>query len=211
MTESLLPLSEARIVTESLVYNLRTMKKLSPLPKKWYVALLRGINVGGNNIISMKELADTFERLGFGDIKTYINSGNVVFTTSVANEANLVKKIEMAIYKRFGFKIRVMIKSRSEMAAIVKKIPQEWVTDKNMRTEVLFLWSEVNKPGVVKQIVTNPDVDHLIYVKGAIVWNFDRADYKKSKIDTFIGTHVYKNMTGRNANTARKLLAMMKE
>jgi uncharacterized protein (DUF1697 family) len=188
---------------------LELQKKSPTIPKDWYVALLRGINVGGNNIISMKELVDTFERLGFGTIKTYINSGNIVFTTSAANDTALVKKIETAIYERFGFEVRVVVKSRPEVAAIVKKIPPQWVTDKHMRTEVLFLWSGVNKPSVLKQIATNPDVDRLLYVKGALIWNFDRADYKRSKIDKFIGTYVYKNMTGRNANTTRKLLSMM--
>jgi uncharacterized protein (DUF1697 family) len=187
------------------------MKKTSAISQKWHVALLRGINVGGNNTVSMKELADTFGRLGFGNIKTHINSGNVVFTTPTANDAALVEKIETAIAKRFGFKVRVVVKSRPEVAAIVKKIPRHWVTDKTMRTEVMFLWSEVNKPSVLKQIAINSGVDHVLYVKGAIVWNFDRANYKKSRIDEFIGTYVYKNMTGRNANTTRKLLEMMKD
>lgn len=185
------------------------MKESSAVSKKWHTALLRGINVGGNNIISMKELADTFEGLGFDNVKTYINSGNVVFTTSATNDAVLVKNIETSIEKNFGFKVRAVVKSRPELAAIVKKIPQHWVTDKNMRTEVMFLWREVDKQSVLKQIVTNPDVDHLVYVKGALVWNFDRTDYKKSKIGKFIGTYVYKNATGRNANTTRKLLTMM--
>jgi len=187
------------------------MKKPTIEKKNWHVALLRGINVGGNNIVSMKQLKETFEQLGFADVKTYINSGNIVFTTPAENDATLVGKIEKAILKQYGFEVRVVVKSRAEVATVVKKIPPQWVTDKDMRTEVMFLWSDVDKPGILKGIAAAPAVDNLLYAKGAVIWNFDRANYSKSKIGKLIGTHVYKNMTGRNANTTRKLLEMMGE
>ncbi|HET6622591.1 MAG TPA: DUF1697 domain-containing protein [Candidatus Saccharimonadales bacterium] len=174
-----------------------------------YVALLRGINVGGNNKISMFELKACFEKLGFGDVKTYINSGNIIFSTSKSDETRLVRSIENCIKDKFNLDIPVVIRSNQQIAEVVKAIPKEWVNNQAMRTDVLFLWTEVDGPEVLEEIKTNPEVDNLIYTAGAIIWNFDRQNYRQSKLHGFIGTHVYKLMTARNINTVRKLAGLM--
>jgi uncharacterized protein (DUF1697 family) len=174
-----------------------------------YVALLRGINVGGHAVVSMKELKACFEELGFQDVSTYINSGNIIFKDSRKNIPELVQRIESGIKAHRKMDIRVVVKSRNEIAAICGKIPGKWVTDQLMRTDVMFLWDEVDSPEAIAGIATNPKVDRLLYVKGAVIWNVTRKDYGKSKIPKIIGTRVYKNMTARNANTTRKLLELM--
>jgi uncharacterized protein (DUF1697 family) len=78
-----------------------------------------------------------------------------------------------------------------------------------MRTGVMFLWDEVDTPEVIAAIVTNSEVDRLLHVKGALIWNVNRSDYGKSKVPKIIGSRFYKNMTARNANTTRKLLELM--
>ena len=174
-----------------------------------YVALLRGINVGGNSMVSMKDLKDCFGKLGFRNVSTYINSGNVIFTSSHKTEQGLASRIEQGIKKCVGFEVRVVVRSLAEIAAVCKKIPKVWTHDASSRTDVLFLWKEVDRPSVLSELVINTAVDHLLYVKGAVVWHFDRRDYNKSKMHKFIGTFVYKNMTARNVNTVRKLYALM--
>lgn len=77
-----------------------------------------------------------------------------------------------------------------------------------MRTDVIFLWNEVNNPDVIKE-TKRKDVDTLIYVDGAIIWWLDRNDYAKSGMHDFISTRVYKHMTARNVNTTRKILEIM--
>jgi uncharacterized protein (DUF1697 family) len=103
----------------------------------------------------------------------------------------------------------VVVKSKSDIAAICKKIPPEWVTDKLMRTDVMFLWDEVDSPEAIAALPSNPAVDRLVHAKGALIWNVSRTDYGKSKVPKIVGTRFYKNMTARNANTTRKLLALM--
>src|SRR6266545_2276022 len=105
-----------------------------------YVALLRGINVGGNAMVSMKELKACFEQLGFADVVTYINSGNIIFKDRRTDTPKLVQLIETGIKAHRQMDIRVLVKSLDDMAAICKKIPRHWVTDHEMRTDVMFLW-----------------------------------------------------------------------
>lgn len=174
-----------------------------------YVALLRGINVGGRGLVSMKALKASFDRLGFEDVSTYINSGNIIFTDARKDIPALVRFIEAGIKTHHKMDVTVVVRSRNDMAAICRRIPAEWVTDQAMRTDVMFLRDEVDTPKVMSTLSTNPDVDRLVYVKGAVIWNVLRKEYGKSRLPKIIGTSFYRNMTARNANTTRKLLELM--
>src|SRR5258708_38490962 len=94
-----------------------------------YVALLRGINVGGHGVVSMKELKSCFEGLGFQRVTTYINSGNIIFEHSRTDIPKLVQLIESGIKAHRKMEIRVILKTRTQIETICKKIPAEWVTD----------------------------------------------------------------------------------
>jgi uncharacterized protein (DUF1697 family) len=173
---------------------------------KTFVALLRGINVGGNSKVPMSDLKICFEEAGYSNVRTYINSGNVIFESKEKVDD---VEIEKMLEEKFGFSIRVVVKSAEDIKRICEKIPADWSNDIEQRTDVIFLWEEVDKPDVLKEIEINPGVDNLTYVKGAVVWNFDKKDYTKSKMHKFIGTHIYKNMTARNVNTVRKLNSLI--
>lgn len=175
-----------------------------------YVALLRGINVGGNASISMMKLKECFESLGYKDVVTYINSGNVIFKHSGGKAEAMTADIEKCVFKNFHIEIRMIVKTKAEIEAICKKIPAKWANDKDQKTDVLFLWKEVDNAKVTKEILTDPKVDEILYAKGAVIWHIDRKHYKESKMQKFIGTHIYKHMTARNVNTARKLLDLMR-
>ncbi|MBA2334194.1 MAG: DUF1697 domain-containing protein [Blastocatellia bacterium] len=112
-----------------------------------YVALLRGINVGGRNMIKMVTLRAAFAALGFENVKTYINSGNIVFETAKTADAKLAKKIHDAIERDFGFDISVMIRSMREIAEIVKNNPFEGQFNNDKDLHALFL----NEPLTAKQ------------------------------------------------------------
>ena len=87
-----------------------------------YVALLRGVNVGGHAVVSMKELKTSVERLGFRDVSTYINSGNIIFKDSGKDIQKMTKAIESGIKAHCKMAVRVVIKSQKELAAICKKM-----------------------------------------------------------------------------------------
>lgn len=173
-----------------------------------YVALLRGINVGGNSKVEMKKLKAVFEKLGFENVSTYINSGNVIFGTT-KKENSLVSEIEKALKKEFGFEIRVVVRNAKNIASLCKDIPKNYQNDAKQKTDILFLWDEYdNKKSL--DLIKATDVDNLSYADGAIVWNVEKAKLNKSGMKKFIGTTIYKNMTARNVNTVRKLAELMK-
>jgi uncharacterized protein (DUF1697 family) len=173
------------------------------------VALLRGINVGGNGMVSMAELKKTFEKLGFTDVRTYINSGNIIFRPSAAHPAD-ARRIEQALAKDFGLEIKVVLRSEKELARVVKAIPNNWVNDKTMKCDVMFLFDEVDKRSILKQMPFNPEIEDSMYIPGAVIWRIDREKIGKSRILKLVGTKLYKQMTVRNPNTVRKLYQLMK-
>ncbi len=176
-----------------------------------YVALLRGINVGGNNKIEMAKLRQTFERLGFAGVKTLIASGNVVFRTEETSPAKLTKKIESAVEADFGMRIKVVLRDQTSMGKLVKAIPTAWVNDKEMKCDVMFLSEEVDNKTVLKQLPFDPAIEDVKYVPGAVIWRIDREKAAKSHMFRIVGTKLHQQMTVRNPNTVRKLYELMLE
>lgn len=177
-------------------------------PLTCYVALLRGINVGGNCRVEMKQLQALCEALGYVDVMTYINSGNVIFSSS-KTAAAILRELEPALEKTFLFHIPTLLRTKQELQTIVDEVPKKWVNDSDQKTDVLFLWPTYNNKKTLQLIAQQPKVDELRYVSGAIIWHIDRGNITQSKMRDFIGTSVYKHMTARNINTVRKLVALM--
>ena len=174
-----------------------------------YVALLRGINVGGNNKIEMSELKTTFELLGFKNVVTYVNSGNVVFAGSGKDQEKIAQTIEKGIKNDFRLDIKVIVRNARSIQKICKAVPDTWENNAVMKTDIMFLWKEVDSPKVLGQLATNPKADVVKYVPGAILWNIHRINFNRSSLPKLIGTKFYKQMTVRNINTLRKLNQMM--
>jgi uncharacterized protein (DUF1697 family) len=169
-----------------------------------YVALLRGINVGGNKKVEMQKLAKVFTEMGYGDVRTYINSGNVIFSSKNKD----FTQIEPTLAKAFGFSIEVVVRDANNIRALVKKIPKAWSNDTEQKTDIIFLWKGYASKKSLNLIKQKP-VDTLMYIDEAIVWHVMRKDYTKSAMHDFIGTEVYTHMTARNVNTVRKLNELM--
>ncbi len=174
-----------------------------------YIALLRGINVGGNKKVEMSKLKTVFEDLGFANVTTYINSGNVIFDCPQTNAITLDSKIEEGIDKSFGFSVPVVIRTAQNIQVLAKAVPARWKNDSEQKTDILFLWEKFDSKETINLIKINPDVDELIYLPGAIIWHLNKKYYTKSGMHKFIGTEVYKNMTARNINTVRKLSTLL--
>lgn len=175
-----------------------------------YVALLRGINVGGKNKIDMKLLKETFVRTGMQSVTTYINSGNVIFTDMKHTKTEITDLLEAAIFRDFQLNIKVLIRSLNDFEHIMKVLPEAWKNDKDMRSDVLFLWEKFDRETVINELNIKPEVDTVMYVPGAILWTLDKVNITKSGLNKFIGTDVYKKMTARNVNTTRKIYEIMK-
>ncbi|MEZ4087642.1 MAG: DUF1697 domain-containing protein [Candidatus Gracilibacteria bacterium] len=169
-----------------------------------YRALLRGINVGGNHKVEMKKLKTLFEALGCINVSTYINSGNVIFE-SKENQKNILKKVEDGLKQEFGFGIPILIKTEKEMKKIADSIPDNWQNDSAQRTDVAYLFPEIDSIKILNELPVKKEFIEVRYIKGAIYWNVKRENVYKSQLAKLISHKLYKSMTVRNVNTARYL------
>ncbi len=174
-----------------------------------YTALLRGINVGGKNKIEMPRLKKLVEDLGMRSVITYINSGNLVFSGE-QSEKEIASLIEEAIAKEFGLSIPTLVLSYEAMKTIIEALPDEWQNNEKMKSDVLFLWDEVDNPKVVEDYA-KPNLDRVIYVPKAVLWSVDRKNTTKSGLMRLAGSKLYRQLTIRNVNTARRIYRLMLE
>jgi len=120
-----------------------------------YVALLRGINVGGHNKVEMKKLKTTFESLGFENVITYVNSGNIIFEDFSKEHDAIINEIETAIKHDFQLEIKVLVRNFENIDFICQKLPDTWLKNEMMRTDVMFLWDKFDKPEILDHMQIN--------------------------------------------------------
>lgn len=133
-----------------------------------YVALLRGINVGGNRKVEMKKLKSLFEMLGFKNVSTYINSGNIIFET---NSKPKRTEIEAAMEKEFGFAIQTLVKTKRGKREISQKIPADWKNNATQKTDLVYLFREINHENILDELPVKRDFVNIRYVPGTLFWN----------------------------------------
>ncbi|KKI90019.1 hypothetical protein WQ54_23120 [Bacillus sp. SA1-12] len=175
-----------------------------------YIALLRGINVGGKNKIDMKLLKMTFEQVGMNNVVTYINTGNIIFSYNGLSKTELSRILEEAIHNDFGLQIKVVVRNVDDVRGIINAIPDTWKNDKEMSSDVMFLWDEIDDESVLENLAIKPNIDTVKYVPGAILWSVDKQNVTKSGKSKIVGSKIYKQVTIRNVNTARKIYELMK-
>lgn len=176
-----------------------------------FVALLRGVNVGGNNMISMTSLKESFEKLGFTQIATYINSGNIIFKSKETDARKLEKKIEQMLLKEYALDSKVVLRSLAEMETLVESLPRGWNGDGSWRYNVMFLRHTVDSEDLLADLPINTEIEEVVYRPGALLWSIQFADSGKSKMAKLVSRKIYKEMTVRNLNTTRKLCELMKK
>lgn len=174
-----------------------------------YLALLRGINVGGNNKVAMSELRECFEAAGFTNTSTYINSGNIFFASDETDEVKLVRICEQAIETRFGFPVVVMVISRTDFVEAMKHVPKWWGGGRatGVRSDALFVIPPTTSKEVKAELKIKPDMPDKFAEHGQVIfWSLPMEKYSKSIVPKIIGTSIYKSVTMRSSTTAYKLL-----
>lgn len=178
---------------------------------KRYVALLRGINISGKNKIPMTELKKEFEKLDFEKVKTYLNSGNVVFSSDEDSVKKLTKLIEKAIKNEFGFDIPVFVISMDKLEDILNNAPDWWGNDnKEIYYNLIFIMLPVTFSDVYNEIgELKEDLEKIEDYNEVVFWSFSRKDYQKtnwwSKTES---ANISTKLTIRTANTVRKIVDM---
>lgn len=179
-----------------------------------YVALLRGINVGGSHPVPKAEFQKVLESLGFQDVLIYINSGNAVFASDREPQA---REVQAALENRFGFGIPTLILPGEKIRAIAAAIPPAWTNDSpkpdksGQKSDVLYLFDDANTPEIIQKLGHRPEIETMIYVDGAVLANIARAKQSKYSLLKMMGTPLYKQMTIRNIATAKKLAELVSE
>jgi uncharacterized protein (DUF1697 family) len=171
------------------------------------IALLRGINVGSHNRIPMADLRELLAGLGYGDVRTLLQSGNVVLGSEDAPD-HLARKLERAIARKFGVNTQIIVRTREELAAVVALDPLRDVADRDKLYQVSFLSAELD-PEVVQRIAA-VDVapERFVHVGREIyAWHpngIQRSPLARLLSDKRLGV----TATARNWNTVVKLLEL---
>lgn len=175
-----------------------------------YVALLRGINVGGKNIIKMTELKACLERRGFERVRTYIQSGNVLFSSGRARPAELKRELEEALGSAFGYQGVAVLRSRGQMGAIVERAPAGFGCEpKRFRYDVLFLDGPLTSRVAIQSVPQRAGVDAVIEGPGVLYYSRLISQVSKSQLSRVVALPIYRSMTLRNWNTTTKLASLL--
>ena len=148
--------------------------------------------------------------LWFDHVSTYLNTGNVFFS-SEAERSSIVEYIEQGIADTFNLAIRVLLRDYDQIATVCQLLPDDRTNDSEYKTDVIFLRDEITTEQAKNNIQTNPDVDELLFGDGVVIRHLPKAHYNQSKINKFVGTHIYRHMTARNCNTTRKIYQRLEE
>ena len=174
-----------------------------------YVALLRGINVGGRNKVAMADLRGAFEQAGYGGVTTYIQSGNVLFESD-APRAALEEAIEATLEQRFGVPLVVVVRSHRQLRAIVQKAPEGFGQEPDrFHSDVVFLRSPLTPSKAMRVVQLRDEVDQAWPGTGVVYFARLSARRTQSRMGAIVGTPEYQLMTIRSWSTTTRLLDLL--
>jgi len=172
-----------------------------------FISLLRGINVSGKKAIKMSDLKSLYQEIGFQNVVTYIQSGNVVFDTEDKNSSSVMKKIQNAIESKYQFQVPVEIRTNREISKIIEACPFDSFDLKENGTKVLLTFLsesplQKNIDELMKHVV-NPD---QLVIKDKAAYLYCPNGYGKSKLsNNFLEKKLGVDATTRNWKSVQKL------
>ena len=178
-----------------------------------YIALLRGINISGKNKIAMSELKKEFANLGYKEISTYLNSGNVVFESDIEDKNTIKNNIQVMIKDKFDFDIPTYVTTSQELEELIIYSP-DWrgKENKEIYNNIIFIIPPTTYNEVFNAIGSPNEYEKIQEYKNNIFWSFDLKNYRKSNWwSKTASTEVSNKITIRTANTMKKLLEICKK
>jgi uncharacterized protein (DUF1697 family) len=173
-----------------------------------YLALLRGVNVGGKNLVKMAELRAAFESMGFADVATYIASGNVLFRAPRRRREELAARIESELTRIFGIEVKAVLVTEGQLRAVVEGAPRGFGAKSHL-WDVVFVRRPLTVEKAFGVVELREGVDRAWAGKGVLYFSRLVAKATSSRINKIASRPEYKNMTIRSWSTTTKLLALM--
>ena len=178
---------------------------------KRYIALLRGINISGKNKISMYELKASFNALGYTDVLSYLNSGNIIFSCDEQDEIRIASHIKLMINKEFQLDIPVFIITQEKLMQLLGNAPDWWGNkDKEVYDNLIFVLPTWTGEQIAKKVgEPTEELERISVCEKYIFWSFDKTKYSKANWwkKTASGG-IGELLTIRTANTLRKIVEM---
>jgi len=173
------------------------------------IALLRGINVGGKNLIGMPDLTACFQDAGYQDVRTYIQSGNVAFTADRASGPGLEDAVEEMLKERFQIPILVVVRSRDELGATIAAAPADHGSAE-LRSDVYFLKHPLTAEAACAQLPElREGVDSVTAGPGALYFSRVAAQASRTRITRLMSMPIFRQMTVRSWRTTTHLLELL--
>jgi uncharacterized protein (DUF1697 family) len=173
------------------------------------VAFLRGINLGANRRVSMGDLRELLERHGYEDVRTHLQSGNVVVSSTISG-ARLERALERQLADGLGIEVEVLVRSRKQLADVVARDPLGKVAKNPSRYLVSFLRSKPPAK-VVRELATADVSPEQFVIEGREVYAWHPGGVQRSKVNKLLAQRLGVTATARNWNTVTKLLELAGE
>lgn len=173
-----------------------------------YVAFLRGINISGKNKISMSDLKAELEKVGFSEISTYLNSGNVVFSAETDDVKSMIEKM---ISDKFGMEIPVYVITIADLQEVLSHCPEWWGLDNKEKYDNLIFILSSDTAEEMCDLLGEPSegLETVQTYKNVIFWTFDREAYRKCNWwKKTASAGIAEKLTIRTANTVKKILGV---
>jgi uncharacterized protein (DUF1697 family) len=181
------------------------------LVETWAV-LLRGINVGGRNVIPMASLRSEFSAMGFREPQTYIQTGNVLVGSTRKRSTSAVTRIERHLSQAFGYDARVVVRDAEAMAAIVEAMPSAWdPEDRSVRHNVIFFTDHAAPEHLTEGLVLDPAIESVATGPHAVYWSAPMSTLTRTKMIKLSANPLYQEVTIRNARVTLKLAELLRE
>ncbi|MDQ2675753.1 MAG: DUF1697 domain-containing protein [Actinomycetota bacterium] len=175
-----------------------------------YLGLLRGINVGGKNLVRMSELREALEGLGLADVRTYIQSGNFLFRAPRQSRKELAGRLEAALSRKFGLELKLVLLTQAQLKRVVAEAPRGFGSEAE-RCDVIFLRAPLTVKRALAALETREGVDRMWPGTGAVYYSRLAERASSSRMGRVVARPEYQDMTIRSWGTVGKLAALMEE
>lgn len=174
-----------------------------------YVALLRGINVGGRNRVAMPDLRAAFQAAGYGSVATYIQSGNVLFTAGVTPDG-LETDIETMLEPHLGMPLVVVVRAHHQLRQVVERAPEGFgAAPHTYHCDVVFLKAPLTSDQAMHLVELRQGVDEAWPGSGLLYFQRLSSRRAQSRMSKIVGKPEYQQMTIRSWATTTKLLTLL--